>query len=141
MSRSRHEISAHCAILDRLRLALPPVVERTLIHVPNGENRDAKTGALLKRLGQRAGAADLLLIWQGVAHFVEIKTGDPALGIPKTYQSPAQKAFQRDVEAAGARYGVVRSSDEAIALCRSWGISVREKGRVAQAQSGAAVVR
>ena len=125
--RSNHEIRTHCAILDRLRLALPDLAERTLIHIPNGENRDEKTGALLKRLGAKPGAADLHFVWQGVSHWIEIKTGDPQLGIPKTYQSPAQKAFQSDVEAAGGRYGVARSSDEAIALCRSWGIPVKER--------------
>lgn len=127
MARSQHEIRTHCAILDRLRLALPPVVAATLIHLANGEDRSAKTGALLKRMGVRKGAADLLFIWQG-ACFIEVKTGDKALGIPKTYQSPEQREFQRDVEAAGARYGVARNSDEAIALCRGWGVPIREIG-------------
>lgn len=29
-------------------------------------------------------------------------------------------------EAAGARYGVARNSDEAVALCRFWGLPMRE---------------
>lgn len=124
--RNQHEVRTHCAILDRLRIALPPTAERTLLHIGNGERRDRKTGALLKRLGQRRGASDLMFVWQGRAHFIEVKVGDPALGIPKTYQSPDQREFEADVTAAGAVYGVARSSDEALALCREWGIPVRE---------------
>lgn len=126
LRRRNNEIRTHCAVLDRLRFALPTVAAATLIHVPNGEARSARTGALLKRLGTRPGAADLHFIWQGRSHWIEVKVGDPALGIPKTYQSPTQRAFEADVTAAGAAYGVARSSDEALALCREWGVPVRE---------------
>lgn len=126
MRRRNSETRTHCAILDRLRLSLPPVAAATLIHVPNGEARSARTGALLKRLGTRPGAADLHFVWQGRSHWIEVKVGDPALGIAKTYQSPTQREFEADVTAAGAAYGVARSSDDALALCREWGVPVME---------------
>ena len=126
MGKARHEVGVHGAIFDRLCLALPPVAARTLIHIPNGEKRSEETGRLLKRLGTRPGAADLMFVWAGRAHFLEVKTGSKAFGIRKTYLRADQRQFGADVTAAGAAYGVARSSDEAIALCREWGVPLRE---------------
>ncbi len=46
-------------------------------HVPNGGNRSAKTGALLKAMGVKAGVPDILIfsrigVWRGVA--IELKS-------------------------------------------------------------------
>lgn len=131
MPRTDHEVSVHCAILDRLRLALPRAAARTLIHIPNGEERQKKTGALLERLGLRPGAADLHFLHASRAYYIEVKRGGSRSaklrGIRKTYQTADQRQYQADVEAAGGCYGVARSSDEAVALCRGWGIPVRER--------------
>lgn len=119
------EFRTHVAIYDRLLLVLPLKVRRTLLHVPNGEKRTKATAAKLKRMGVRAGAADLLLVWQGRPCWIEIKNDKSSAGA-KTYQNASQRQFEEDMVAAGALYGVARNSDEAIALCRSWGIPVRE---------------
>lgn len=95
-------------------------------HIPMGEYRRPATGARLKRMGTRAGFADMLLCFPNAdgspaIHYVEIKR-------PKTYQSKNQKAFQAAVEsvaagcAAGAvAYHVVRTLDEAHSLFASIG--------------------
>lgn len=66
--------------------------------IPNGGKRDAKTGAFLKKEGQLAGVADLLLcLPEGEAVFVELKTG-------KNKQQESQKIFQKHVERLGFTY-------------------------------------
>jgi len=52
------------------------------------------------------GWSDLLVIKNGKAYFVEIKT-------EKGRQRPDQKAFQEQVEAYGCKYFIIRSPEEA----------------------------
>lgn len=78
--------------------------------VPNGGSRNVKEAAGLKAEGVVAGVADILLTVP--------RGGFGALGLEfKTAtgrQSPAQKAWQAAFEAAGNKYAIVRSIDEAI---------------------------
>jgi len=56
------ERATHIAIVDWARWAEGQWPElRGLIHVPNGEYRHDKTGALLKRMGAKAGFPDFML--------------------------------------------------------------------------------
>jgi hypothetical protein len=55
-------------------------------HVPNGGRRDHVTALILQGLGTLAGASDLILLHQGAAYALELKTED---GKP----TPAQLAF------------------------------------------------
>lgn len=76
--------------------------------VPNGGNRDAITGAILKAEGAKAGVSDLLLLVprQGYAALcIEMKK-------PKGRQSEAQKEFQKNVEKHGNKYVVCYSLDD-----------------------------
>lgn len=66
--------------------------------VPNGGKRDVKTGAFLKKEGQLAGVADLILLLpEGEAVFVELKAG-------KNRQQESQRLFQKNVEKLGFNY-------------------------------------
>lgn len=66
--------------------------------VPNGGKRDVKTGAFLKKEGQLAGVADLILLLPGgEAIFVELKAG-------KNRQQESQRLFQKNVEKLGFNY-------------------------------------
>ena len=66
--------------------------------VPNGGKRDVKTGAFLKKEGQLAGVADLILLLpEGEAVFVELKAG-------KNRQQESQRLFQKHVEKLGFNY-------------------------------------
>ena len=66
------------------------------------------TGARLKRMGVRAGAADLLFLRPGSrALFLEIKTS-------RGVQSATQRAFEAQAIAAGAEYMIARSLDAAL---------------------------
>jgi hypothetical protein len=84
-------------------------------HVPNGEARSPRTGAKLKRMGVQAGVADFhLTLPGGITGWLEVKASNGR-------QSSDQKAFQAAEEAAGARYAIVRSIDEARTVLASWG--------------------
>lgn len=74
--------------------------------VPNGGKRDAKTGAYLKKEGQLAGVADLVLCLPGgEAVFIELKAG-------KNGQQESQKRFQKNVEMLGFRYLLWRTPQD-----------------------------
>ena len=70
--------------------------------------RDAITGARLKEEGATSGVSDLILLksnrfYGGLC--IEMKK-------PGGRQSPAQKEWQKDAEANGAKYVVCKSLDE-----------------------------
>jgi hypothetical protein len=76
--------------------------------IPNGGNRTAITGAILKREGAMAGVADLFVMRcnaQFAGLFIEMKAG-------KGKASEAQEAFGQEAIVAGYAYYVCRSFDE-----------------------------
>jgi hypothetical protein len=78
------------------------------------------------RLGRGiiAGVADTFLLYQGRAHFVEIKTVNGELSEP-------QRAVATAVLAAGGRFGVVRDEAELLACLDEWGIPRAHRVKVA----------
>ena len=83
----------------------------TLFAIPNGGQRNAVTGATLKKTGTLAGVADLFLMvdkWGQIMYnglFIEMKTG-------KNKQTASQIEFQKKAEGGGYKYAVCRSFDE-----------------------------
>lgn len=103
------ESSIQISCIRWFRLQYPQYKD-ILIAVPNGGNRDAITGAILKKEGVKAGVADLLLLKPNkyYGHLaIEMKQ-------PSGRQSDSQKAWQRATEAAGNKYVVCHSLDEFI---------------------------
>lgn len=90
------------------------------LHVPNGQRSGSQrsrqiAGGKDKAIGALAGAGDYLFRRKGYpALWLEAKTKTGT-------QSPAQKAFQAKVEAAGDIYAVFRSVDAALGLLRVHG--------------------
>lgn len=85
------------------------------MHVPNGEYRTEKTGALLQRMGVMPGVADFLLIdGAGLHHWLELKRGDAPL-------SMNQVRFRTEMRTRGVPHAVARSFDEAVEQLNQWG--------------------
>lgn len=106
---AEHRLQRACVEWFRLQY---PALRGVLVAVPNGGRRDAVTGARLKAEGVVAGASDLVLLKPNRFYgslCIEMKT-------PGGKQSPAQKEWQKAVEAAGDKY----------VLCRSIGDFIRE---------------
>jgi len=70
--------------------------------VPNGGQRSAITGAILKKTGALAGVSDLIIVLDSRVVFVEVKTATGR-------QQDTQKVFQERVEQLGHRYEIWRS--------------------------------
>lgn len=100
-----HKIQVACVRWFRLKY---PKLRNVLFAIPNGGRRDAVTGAKLKEEGATSGVSDLILLksnrfYGGLC--IEMKK-------PGGRQSPAQKEWQKDAEANGAKYVVCKSLDE-----------------------------
>jgi hypothetical protein len=94
------EFAVQCSLVDALRKFA--AADCLWLHIGNGEARDVITGAKLKRMGLRRGAADLLFLRPGSpALFLELKTS-------RGTQSESQRAFQAQAIAAGAQYEICR---------------------------------
>jgi hypothetical protein len=109
------ERHTHIALADLLRLQAP----RTgwwFSHVPLGEFRSEKTGALLKRMGTQRGMLDFLLISPtGKHHWLELKRGSAPL-------TEAQQAFIEHLTRRGVPWFVARSYDDAVRQLKEWGV-------------------
>jgi hypothetical protein len=111
--RRQPEFKIHTAVCDHLRLRAKPGV--VWLHVPNQRNGDARTGALLKRMGTLAGAADLLIWHRGHSFALEIK-------VPGGRPSEAQLEFMARFADAGGHTAIAEGIDKALAVLESWQI-------------------
>ena len=102
-----HRIQSACVRWFRLKY---PHLRNMLFAVPNAARRSARNGAYMKDEGMLPGVADLILLKSNRfygALCVEMKK-------PGEYQRPVQKEWQKECEANGNKYIVVRSLDEFI---------------------------
>ena len=88
-------------------------------HVPNGGQRNAMQGAMLKAMGARAGIPDFAFAWATCSGFIELKSGKNGL-------SDAQKSIRDDRFRKGVFWAECRSVDEVKDTLTQWGI-VRTK--------------
>ena len=110
-----HRIQAGIVRWSRLMEKRYPYLK--LLHaIPNGCNRDAATGAAMKREGVLAGIPDLHLpVASGTVHslYIEVKA-------PLGRLSKAQKAMRDELQVWGNRVEVVRSTQEGIEVIRDY---------------------
>jgi hypothetical protein len=71
-----------------------------------------------------AGVPDIVVIWRGRSHFIEIKAEDGVVSL-------AQQSVATAVLIAGAEWGVARDSVEAVALLDQWNIPRNRRVSVA----------
>ena len=117
MAQHTQEYRFQIVVAQYLTFALPADATWTSIDAGAGKLTPA-TAELCKRRGIKAGWPDVLIVYRGRLHGVELKAGKGA-------QEDEQKCVQAQLEAAGATYAVVRSVDELEAMLRSYGIPLR----------------
>ena len=89
-------------------------------HVPNGMPSNPITGARMKKIGLRAGVADLTVLAPGgTTLLIEVKTDDGKL-------SPEQKAFGNRANDLGHFFQVVRSIEDVRRAFTRAGVHTRE---------------
>jgi len=84
-----------------------PETRLCLFHIPNGMFTNAREGAKFKAQGVIAGVPDLVFIWAGKTHYIEVKTA-------KGYLSTQQKALHQKWSEQGVIVNVFRSAEEII---------------------------
>jgi hypothetical protein len=75
-----------------------------------------------------AGVPDIVVIWRGRAHFIEVKAADGMVSLP-------QQSVATAILIAGAEWGSARDADEALALLDAWGIPRNRNIRVHEGES------
>jgi hypothetical protein len=109
--RSSSEAQIQDAVVAHLRLRAKPDV--LWLHCPNGGARDARTGAMLKRMGVLAGASDLLFWHQGSSFALELKA-------PGGRPTEAQLDFLARFNEAGGHSAWADDIDRALACLEAW---------------------
>ena len=79
------------------------------------EGTSAISGAIDKAIGVVPGVADMCLLINQTAVFIEFKT-------PTGRQSPKQKEWQLKIELEGYQYYLIRSENEFKELCQKLGL-------------------
>lgn len=125
MARGNHETRFQIAAVQFLNAAMPRGA--VLWHVPNGGQMTETARMMLSAMGERPGASDLMMFWDGRLFCMECKVKrNPYYGIKHTsYQSKEQKEFQRAIEAQGGVYAVVRSTDDIRDFLLAEGVPLR----------------
>lgn len=85
--------------------------------LPGGKDQVRRAGRR-KAMGYTKGTPDMLLLWQGRAHFLELK-GRENLSRNLT---PEQRVFRDYCGANGFDYAVVRSLEQAREVLAGWGL-------------------
>jgi hypothetical protein len=111
MSRVQSEAAIQRAVIKHLHTrGVPHLV---FVHVPNGGKRPPIEAAILKSMGVRAGASDLLL-WHDHKFFaLELKT-------PRGRLAESQQKFLDDMETAGGNVAVAVGLDDALRILERW---------------------
>lgn len=110
---SMPEATIQRAVVQRLQiLARPGVV---WFHPANGGARSKVEAARFRAEGVVAGVPDLIIVFGGKLHALELKTEHGRL-------SPAQRTMHERLAAAGAHVAVAYGLDAAIAQLTAWGL-------------------
>lgn len=112
MRHAEYDLQVSCITWFRLQYR-----DRLIYHVPNGERRDAITGARLKRSGVVAGVPDLVIPYATGSYshlYIELKAGTTGR------LSQNQKEVIEQLRSGGACVVVARSIDDFIFAVRDY---------------------
>jgi hypothetical protein len=117
------ETQLQIAAVNLMRHVLP--VGAVIHHSHNEGRRSKRDAGIAKAMGQRAGFADLMILYDSRAYFIEFKSMEGR-------QSKAQKEFEADIVATGfPHYEIVRSIPGLVGVLRAWGLEARRIGNMA----------
>lgn len=88
--------------------------------VPNGGGRSKAEAGILKATGVKAGAPDLVILWEGMFFGIELKA-------PKGTLSDSQKDTADLIVKAGGFYTVIRSLDALEAYLIAQGMPIKAR--------------
>ncbi len=111
VKRQRPEQQIQRAVVAHLRLRAKPDV--LWWHTPNARKQSLRQGAAWKAEGVLAGVSDLILLYQGRAFALELKSDGGRL-------SPAQQEFMDRFNTAGGYAGYAVGVDRAIECLKAW---------------------
>jgi len=113
---SNEEAQIQSEFFKQVRILFPKLPSKLLFAVPNGGSRNIIEARNMKYQGVVPGVADVILLIpkHGYASLcLEFKTA-------KGKQSDEQKEFQRQIEACGSKYVVVRSVAQTIKIVKKY---------------------
>jgi hypothetical protein len=111
--RAQPEAQIQRAVIEHLAWRARPGVWWT--HIPLGGLRSKVEAAILRGLGTARGTPDLLIVADGKAHFLELKSA-------RSRVTSEQRACHGALRAAGATVAVATGVDAAIAQLKDWGL-------------------
>jgi VRR-NUC domain len=121
--RRQPEHALQTALTQHLRLRVHPDV--LWFHVANQRKADARTGAILKRMGALAGVSDLLLFRPGKCPHcggARLEGFAIELKAPGGRLTEAQLNFMARFNDAGGHGASAEGVDRAIACLEGWGL-------------------
>ena len=118
--RAQPEAALQRSVIQHLTWRARPGVWFT--HVPLGGLRSKIEGAILRGLGTARGTPDLLIVADGKAHVLELKSASGRL-------TEVQRVVHERLRAAGAEVAVAHGIDEALAWLDVWNLLRRRSGK------------
>jgi hypothetical protein len=110
------ESKTQIAFVEWIRLQYPKLFP-FIIHIPNGGKMGVIRGAILKKMGVKAGVADILFMYSNANNYhglwIEFKSS-------KGVQSESQKEFEKLCQIAQYDYHVVNSVNKAIDIFKKY---------------------
>lgn len=122
--REQPETELQIAVIEYLRMALPDAIA---LAVPNGGKRSVVEAKIMKAMGVRAGASDILVCWGFLrddlyrdpgALWIELKAGRGRL-------SRAQEEFRDECREKRIHWAEARSLEDVERACRAAGLRPR----------------
>lgn len=98
-------------------LSLEGRLQGCWLHIPNEGKRSRLQGFLLKAMGLLPGASDFLIFSGNGSYALEFKAKGKK-------QTDYQGWFEEWCLSQGVSYAVVRSSSEALAILKTWGVLI-----------------
>ena len=89
-------------------------------HTPNGGHRNKAVAAKLKAQGVKRGVPDVIILWQGSALFIELKTPTGAL-------SKEQREWRDSLGNEGFDWGLCRSLESVADFLALYGVPMKAR--------------